>query len=188
LLVLGLGNPGERYQKTRHNVGYRLADKIAASNGLVFKKQFFKPYLFSRTEKSEYLLTLVKPLSFMNNSGVVAVRALKSFRIGLRNLIVVCDNMDLKPGTCRLKRGGGDAGHNGLKSIISYTGSGDFLRLYIGIGHPGSRDEVVDWVLGEPGEVDENLIDGAVARAAASVESLLTGDLERVMNELNSKA
>jgi len=112
---------------------------------------------------------------------------LRSFRITVSNMLVVCDNLDLPPGTCRLKKGGGDAGHNGLKSIIGHTGSGDFMRLYIGIGHPGNRGSVVDWVLGEPGSPDAEKIESAVISAAAGAQLLLTQKAEQVMSELNGK-
>jgi PTH1 family peptidyl-tRNA hydrolase len=127
------------------------------------------------------------PLTFMNNSGSVATYALRQAKLSESNLVVVCDNLDLPPGSCRLKRGGGHAGHNGLKSVISHLGSTDFLRLYVGIGHPGKRSSVVDWVLGVPGEPEKGLIQDAVERAAAAIISLLTEQVEKVMNELNTK-
>ena len=123
----------------------------------------------------------------MNNSGLAARQALRSYRFDVSKMLVVCDTLDLSPGACRLKRGGKNAGHNGLKSIIGSTGSGDFMRLYVGVGHPGNQAAVVDWVLGEPEENDAGKIDGAVSRAADAVLSLLTQEIEQVMNELNRK-
>lgn len=123
----------------------------------------------------------------MNNSGVVLQRLLKKYRLTQNNLLVVCDNLDLPPGACRLKKGGGDAGHNGLKSIIAALGSTDFLRMYIGIGHPGKRSEIVDWVLGAPGRDDSLSIREAVEKASASIDMILNGDVGQVMNELNRK-
>ena len=185
--MLGLGNPGIRYRKTRHNVGFRVADRIAADRNVAFKKPFLKPYNICRAVAGDSNLWVVKPLTFMNNSGVAAVRALKSLRAEVQNMLVICDNLDLPPGVCRLKKGGSDAGHNGLKSIIEYIGNGEFLRLYIGIGHPGRKRTVVDWVLGEPDEHDAESIDRAVSTAAAGAQTLLTEKIEQVMNELNSK-
>ena len=185
--MLGLGNPGIQYRKTRHNVGFFVADRLAADAGLAFRKQFLKPYLTCRVVAGDSKLWVVKPLTFMNNSGAAAVRALKSLRLDVSNVVVVCDNLDLQPGLCRLKRSGSDAGHNGLKSIIEYLGTGDFLRLYVGIGHPGRKNSVVDWVLGEPENRDAGLINSAVLLAAEGVRSLLTEKVERVMNGLNSR-
>jgi peptidyl-tRNA hydrolase, PTH1 family len=188
LLVLGLGNPGTRYRETRHNVGFHVADKIAVDRGTGFKKSFLKPYDISRATAQDTNLWIVKPLTFMNNSGVAARRAMRSLRIEVTNMLVVCDNLDLPPGTCRLKKGGSDAGHNGLKSIIKHIGTGDFLRLYVGIGRPGKKSTVVDWVLGEPEKHDADLIDAAVTLAAAGAQMLLTQAVDQVMNELNSKS
>ncbi len=185
--MLGLGNPGIQYRKTRHNLGFRVADQIATEKNGVFKKPFLKPYDICRISTGDAKLWVVKPLAFMNNSGVAAVRVLKSLRIDVSNMLVVCDNLDLPPGTCRLKKGGGDAGHNGLKSIINYIGTGDFLRLYLGIGHPGRKNTVVDWVLGEPEKHDAELLNASVALAAAGAQTLLVQKVEQVMNELNAK-
>lgn len=185
--MLGLGNPGPRYRKTRHNVGFHVAEKIAAERDVAFKNPFLKPYEISRAAGGDANLWIVKPLTFMNNSGEAAYRALRSLRFEVTNMLVVCDNLDLPPGACRLKKGGSNAGHNGLKSIIEHIGTGDFLRLYIGIGHPGGKSTVVDWVLGEPEKHDADLIDTAVSLAASGAQMLLTRDLDQVMNELNSK-
>ncbi len=187
LLVLALGNPGIRYQGTRHNVGFRVADAVAAARSGRFRKPLFKSYAVCRIEDAGARLYLVKPLTFMNNSGKAAYQALRTYGVGIRKMLVVCDTLDLSPGTCRLKRDGGDAGHNGLKSIIGHTGTGGFLRLYVGVGHPGRQDAVVDWVLGEPDTPDDDLIHKAVLRGAAAVQDLLSHDVEQVMNELNRK-
>jgi peptidyl-tRNA hydrolase, PTH1 family len=158
---------------------------LAAEQGLVFKKPLFRPLL--KISNVEHTLTLVKPLTYMNNSGVVLPGLLRRHKLGTENLVVVCDNLDLPAGMCRLKRGKGDAGHNGLKSIISCVGSADFLRLYIGVGHPGRRDQIVDWVLGKPDEEDFVKIDEAASTAATALSRLLTHPVEQVMNELNRK-
>jgi len=187
LLVLALGNPGIRYRNTRHNVGFRVVDRGAAETGARFSKPLLKAYQICRIQEGAARLHLVKPLTYVNNSGVAARQALKALHADTQRMLVVCDNLDIKPGTCRLKRGGRDAGHNGLRSIIRETGTADFLRLYLGIGHPGRQDAVVDWVLGEPDRHNEELLEDAVARASLAVEALLTQEIEQVMNELNRK-
>jgi len=123
----------------------------------------------------------------MNNSGVILGQVLRRARMELSSLVVVCDNLDLPPGAIRLKRGGKDAGHNGLKSVISYAGTSDFLRMYIGIGHPGRKSRVIDWVLGVPDAEDRRSIIEAAERAAASIMALLIQSPEQVMNEVNRK-
>ncbi len=185
--MLGLGNPGTQYRKTRHNLGFCVADRIATDKNIAFKKPFLKPYEISRTVAEDSNLWVVKPRTFVNNSGIAAVRALKSLRVEVSKMLVVCDNLDLPPGVCRLRRGGGDAGHNGLKSIIKYLETGDFLRLYLGIGRPTQKNTVVDWVLGEPDSHDAELIENAVSLAVNGVQSLLTQKVEQVMNELNGR-
>lgn len=186
-MVLALGNPGIQYQATRHNAGYRVADRIVAEKAVGFKKPFFKAFSICRVVEDDSKLYLVKPLTYVNNSGRAASQALRSYRLPVSNLLVVCDNLDLAPGTCRLKRGGKDAGHNGLKSIISTIESGEFLRLYVGVGHPGRRESVVDWVLGKPDDEDNEKIESAVSRAAWAVGALLSQSTEQVMSELNRK-
>ena len=132
-------------------------------------------------------LLIVEPLTFMNNSGSVLKHIMWRSGLTPENLVVVCDNLDLPAGLSRLKRGGGDAGHNGLKSVIAHIGTIEFLRLHIGIGHPAGRMSVVDWVLGEPDESDSRLISAAVDRTAAAILSLLIHPVEQVMNELNRR-
>jgi len=187
LLVLALGNPGTRYHATRHNAGFQVADTIAGLRQKRFRKPLLKSYVACRIREAASELFLVKPLTYMNNSGLAARQVLRACRMDTKNMLVVCDNLDLSPGTCRLKRGGGDAGHNGLKSIIDHTGKNDFLRLYLGIGRPGRQNAVVDWVLGEPESADRELMQQAVRRAAEAVQSLLFQEIEQVMNELNRK-
>lgn len=185
--MLALGNPGAQYQNTRHNVGFKVADRIAADANKSFKKPVFKSYHLCTVESGKNRLYLLKPLTYVNKSGIAARQALRAFGVGMSDMLVVCDNLDLNPGSCRIKRGGKDAGHNGLKSIIEFTGNANFLRLYIGIGHPGRQDGVVDWVLGEPDVGDSKMIEDSVGRASQAIEALLTQDLEQVMNDLNRK-
>ena len=123
----------------------------------------------------------------MNNSGTSLPRLLKKVACSTDRLLVVCDTLDLPCGACRLKQKGGDAGHNGLKSIIANLGSGDFMRLFIGIGRPESGEEVIDWVLGVPDDREKELLDQAARRAADAVALLANHPVEYVMNDLNRK-
>lgn len=186
-LVVGLGNPGNSYRKTRHNVGFRVIDLLAEPTGVRFKKPIFGRYLIGTGRPGCHTIVLVKPLTYMNRSGEVLPGLLKKTGLSQDRLIVICDTLDLEPGMCRLKRKGGSAGHKGIASIIEQTGSGDFLRFYIGVGRPEDKSGVVDHVLGIPGKEDELLIRSAEKAAAEAVLRLLEESLEQVMHEFNRR-
>lgn len=177
-IVFGLGNPGPEYEGTRHNVGFRTIEKVAAQKGLKLRKRCFRLYR-AATEDN---LTLIEPLTYMNNSGEVFKDIVKEGDA----VIVVVDQMDLPPGRLRLKRGGGSAGHNGLKSIISNYGE-DFIRIYIGVGRPEEGVSVPDHVLSKPNEEDDSLIDKATDRAAEAIISLIEGEeFAKLVQSVNS--
>ncbi len=148
VLIVGLGNPGDEYKLTRHNVGFMAIDAIAPSDS-VWKKE--KNALTTRAQIDEHDVIFVKPQTFMNNSGDAVAALMKFYKIPLENLIVIHDDMDLKVGTFREKTGGGSAGHNGIKSIDANVGN-EYRRIRIGIGHPRDFESPippVDWVLGK---------------------------------------
>ena len=182
-----MGNPGSRYAETRHNIGFLAVDRLAANLGITLRKPLFKAYEICVATNINGIAALIKPLSFMNNSGASLPRILGKLSCTPEQVLVICDTLDLPSGVCRLKRRGKDAGHNGLKSIMSSLGTGDFARLYIGIGRPDTAVEVVDWVLGVPGTQERALLEEAIIRSAKAVELLLDHSLEYVMNELNKK-
>lgn len=184
-LILGLGNPGDKYSKTRHNCGFLVTDKVAAFFSLKLRKRCFHLYKQALLKKDDDKSTvLVQPLTYMNNSGEI----LKNFKdLDVNNLIVICDQMDLPVGNIRIKRGGGHAGHNGLKSIINnLNGSKNFIRLYVGIGRPKENESVVDHVLGIEEDWDsfEKGIDKAVE---AAIDLINDNAIENVMQKYNSK-
>lgn len=147
ILIVGLGNPGDGYARTRHNVGFMAADYLAGS-GATWKKE--KDALTTRADIGGKKVIIAKPQTFMNNSGVAVLALMTFYKIPLDNLIVIHDDMDLKTGAVREKVGGGSAGHNGIKSIDAATGS-DYLRIRIGVSHPrdsGLMMDPADWVLG----------------------------------------
>jgi len=148
VLIVGLGNPGDNYKQTRHNVGFMAADFFAGDD-TAWKKE--KNALTVRGEESGYKIIIAKPQTFMNNSGVAVLALMTFYKIPLENLVVIHDDMDLKTGVIREKIGGGSAGHNGIKSIDNAVGN-EYLRIRIGIGHPrdtGSAIDPADWVLGK---------------------------------------
>ncbi len=178
IIVFGLGNPGPEYEETRHNVGFKTIEKVAAQKGLKLRKRCFRLYR-AATEDN---FSLIEPLTYMNNSGDVFPDIVKEDD----EVIVVVDQMDLPPGKLRLKRGGGSAGHNGLKSIISNY-SEDFIRIYIGVGRPDEGVSVPDHVLSRPNEEDSALIEKATERAAEAIISLIEGEeFARLVQSVNS--
>lgn len=188
LLVVGLGNPGREYDNTRHNVGFHTVELLNGQFGGSFKKsRFTAPYEFSEVKTAGHRLILVKPLTFMNNSGQILGSLYRRYSLGSENLVVIVDNMDLAPGECRLRLKGSSAGHNGLKSLMAHA-RGEFKRIYIGIGRPGPNGDVIKYVLSSPSGVEAELIHSGEIKAAGAVIRLLEGDPERVMNEINRKS
>jgi peptidyl-tRNA hydrolase, PTH1 family len=186
-LIAGLGNPGPRYQATRHNAGFWFADALAHDRGGQFKSSARFHGELCEVAADGGNCWILKPDVFMNRSGQ-AVAALAGFyKIPAEQILVVHDELDLPAGTVRLKQGGGNGGHNGLRSIAESLGSGNFVRLRIGIGHPGQRDLVTDYVLTKPSQEDRQTIEEAIANAMALMPDILSGKLERVMHKLHTK-
>ena len=186
---MGLGNPGPRYSRTRHNVGFRTVELLAKRLRVNLKRALWKNYLLAAAHHAGGVLYLVKPLTYMNRSGQIFPDLWSQVKGGAESLLVVCDTLDLPPGQCRLRRKGSSAGHKGLSSIIASLGREDFMRLYIGIGRPGlaDREEVPDYVLTSPQGEEAERIEEAVATAAEAVLRLLAEEPEKVMNALNQK-
>ena len=185
LLVVGLGNPGEKYDGTRHNVGAEVVELLAERHGARLKATK-QAALVSELRIGNHMLVTAFPQTFMNESGR-SVRDLVK-RHGIEDpgrILVVHDEVDLEVGAAKLKRGGGLAGHNGLKSLKQHLHSVEFLRLRIGIGRPPGRQSVSDHVLRRPGKADRVELDIEIERCADVVERLLTEDFDDVMNDFN---
>jgi PTH1 family peptidyl-tRNA hydrolase len=188
LLVLGLGNPGERYSRTRHNVGFLAIERISQKLGITVRKGFLRNYAIGSGSIGPNSLYLAKPLTFMNNSGAVIASLFKRTRLTTEKLLIICDNMDLPPGKIRLKRKGSPtASHNGISSIMKYSGTGCFLRIYIGIGRPEKKGDIIPYVLSNPPAAEDELYDRALEIAAESVISLLSKPVDQVMHEINRR-
>lgn len=186
-LIVGLGNPGREYEATRHNAGFWWVDAVAAGKSASFKPEKKFHGLAARLAANNREVWLLKPETFMNLSGR-AVSALAGFyKITPDEILVVHDELDLPPGTVRLKKGGGHGGHNGLKDIIAQLGTPDFWRLRLGIGHPGDRNAVVNFVLNAPQLAEQELIDTAVDASLAGLPQLLSGDFPAAMIKLHTK-
>ncbi len=183
LLVAGLGNPGRQYERTRHNVGWLVVDELARRHGGSFRGKFSGQLAEIRLD--ELRLALLKPETYMNDSGRSLGAARKFFKVEPGDLLAVHDDVDLDPGRLQARLGGGLAGHNGLRSIAQALGTNDFLRLRVGVGRPGRGDRrsVADYVLGgfEP-EIDA---DALIARAADAVETIARDGVEEAQRRYN---
>ena len=184
-LIVGLGNPGAEYTETRHNAGFWFCECLARDLGVSLNKESrFHGWTAIARNAGVWLLM---PSTFMNNSGQ-AVRALAQFyRIEPAEMLVVHDELDLPPGQMRLKFGGGLGGHNGLKDITSHLGTQDYWRLRIGIGHPGDRNEVVNYVLKPARKEEQADIDAALDRALLAWTDMARGDMEAATRKINAK-
>ena len=184
--VVGLGNPGPKYADTRHNAGFWFIDRLADAHGETLRPESKFSGEVGRLRGAAGDCWLLKPSTYMNHSGR-SVSALMSFyRLSPANLLVVYDELDLAPGTLRLKTGGGHGGHNGMRDICSALGTRDFHRLRVGIGHPGHRDAVVDYVLSRPSRAEQESIDAGLDEAGRLWDTIQSGDLQKAMNALHS--
>ncbi len=183
--IVGLGNPGPDYEKTRHNVGFWLIDRLAAAGGGNLKAETKLMGDACQVSLAYSNVRLLKPTTFMNESGQSVRRFMDFFKLDISQILVCHDELDLPPGIARLKRGGGHGGHNGLRSIMSHCGK-DFLRLRIGIGHPGHKSAVHGYVLHRPGKSDEAEILQAIDYSERSIATLISGGLERASTELHT--
>lgn len=183
LLVAGLGNPGREYERTRHNVGWLVLDALARRHDASWRSKFSGS--LAEVRLGEARLALLKPETYMNESGRSVGAAARFFKVEPQQLLVVHDDVDLEPGRLQARRGGGLAGHNGLRSLAQHLGSQDFLRLRIGVGRPGRGDRrsVSDWVL-SPFAPEED-VEALVARAADAVEAVATEGLDRTQARFN---
>jgi len=185
-LIAGLGNPGKDYQAHRHNAGFWFIESLANNMDSKFSSQskFFGETAICLIGNNK--VHLLKPKTFMNNSGQ-SVKALSSYySIEPEEILVIHDDLDLTPGSVKIKMGGGHGGHNGLKDTINALNTNEFYRLRLGIGHPGSKNEVVDFVLHPPGKTDLVLIEQAIKEAMDIIEPLVIGDIEQAMKQLHT--
>ena len=185
-LIVGLGNPGADYVDTRHNAGFWLVDQIAAEQGVSFR--FEKRYnadecKFKVEGKDVFLL---KPMTFMNRSGQAVSALARYYKIKAEQILVVHDELDLPPGTNRIKQAGGHGGHNGLRDIVNHLGSRDFFRVRVGIGHPGDASQVINYVLHKPSAADLNAIEAASRDTLAVMPLVFEGRIDKAMQALHT--
>ncbi len=185
-LLVGLGNPGADYVDTRHNAGFWLIDLVAAERGLGFRHEKRNNADECRLSLDGKQVFLQKPQTFMNRSGQAVAALSRYYRIEPRQMVIMHDELDLPPGTNRIKFGGGHGGHNGLRDIIAHLGSHDFFRLRIGIGHPGDASQVINYVLHKPSATDREAIDAANRDTLAVMPLVFEGRIDKAMQALHT--
>ncbi len=188
-LVAGLGNPGTKYELTRHNAGFMVADILASRAGVVFETVHRGPDRAEATFRhGADRIILLKPLTFMNRSGEAVAKVMNFFKIPLDNLLVIHDDLDMAFGRIKLVRSGGAGGHNGIRSIIASLGSRDFARLKIGIGRPDGPVPVDRYVLSRFSSSESQLMEKVIDAAADAAECVLESGLQEAMNRFNGKS
>lgn len=185
--VVGLGNPGADYARTRHNAGFWFADQLADDMGAAFRKEKRFHGAFARGRFANTDLMLLKPGTFMNASGEAVQPLLAFYKFNPAEILVVHDDLDLPVGTARLKMGGGHGGHNGLRSIHQHIGEG-YARLRIGIAHPGQRGQVINYVLGRPGATETQGIATALDAGMSALHRLLVDGWDKATQQLHTAA
>lgn len=186
-LLVGLGNPGNEYEATRHNAGFWWLDAVAARLRVSLQPERAHHGRVARLNRPGHEpLWLLQPMTYMNLSGKSVASLARFFKIAPREMLVVHDELDLQPGQAKIKLGGSAAGHNGLKDIHAQLGSLDFWRLRLGIGHPGVKAEVVNYVLKKPSPEHRKAIDEAIERSLESLELMLAGEMERAMMKVHA--
>ena len=178
-LLVGLGNPGPEYESTRHNAGFWWLDAVARDlkTALVMDKSYHG--LVARTVVNGQTVWLLKPQTFMNLCGKSVAGLARFFKVQPQEILVAHDELDIVPGEAKLKLGGSHAGHNGLRDIHAQLGTDDYWRLRLGVGHPGVKSEVINWVLKKPSLDHRIAIEQSIARALTALPHLLAGDMDK---------
>ena len=185
-VFVGLGNPGQKYAETRHNAGFWFLDRLASQSEAVFRLQSKLHVETAKAVLHGQECILVKPTTFMNHSGQAVRAVLDYFKVPCDRLLIAYDELDLPPGVARLKQGGGHGGHNGLRDVFRHTEDHDFLRLRIGIGHPGAKDLVTPYVLSRPRQEELVLINHSLLIAQRVMGEVMSGKLVVAQRDLHT--
>jgi PTH1 family peptidyl-tRNA hydrolase len=186
-LLVGLGNPGPEYEATRHNAGFWWLDAAARKLGVTLVPQRSYFGLAAKTGTAQDAVWLLQPMTYMNLSGKAVASLARFYKIAPQEILVAHDELDLLPGQVKIKFGGGHAGHNGLRDIHAQLGSPDYWRLRLGIGHPGVKAEVVDYVLRKPPAEQREQIEQTIAKSMDALDLLLAGEMERAMMKVHAR-
>ena len=185
-VIVGLGNPGVHYKRTRHNIGFQVVDRLAEIYHILISTKRFKSFYGTGWIDAERVI-LVKPMTFMNRSGEAVKKTIHFFQVGIEDLIVIHDDLDLSFGRLRFKRRGSDGGHQGVRSIIESMGKNTFLRLKVGIGRPPQGMDPAEYVLASFDEIQQSQLDGVLSRSAESLKVMLLEGIEMAMNRYQKK-
>lgn len=185
-LIAGLGNPGPQYVDTRHNVGFWFVDALASRLGVSFTGQRRSNAEVAQADVSGQRVWLVKPQTFMNRSGGPVAETLRYYKIAPERLLVVYDDLDLPPGTIRVREKGGHGGHNGMRDIVRHLGTQEFGRLRLGIGHPGHASQVSNYVLGRPDAQQRKAMEDSIERALEALPDWFCADWQKLQTRLHS--
>ena len=184
-LIVCLGNIGDKYDGTRHNVGFEVADELARRGNFAIRKIKHKALTQTAVIGGERALVM-KPTTYMNLSGEAAIDAAKFYKVPAAHVLVICDDVSLPTGKLRLRRGGSAGGHNGLKNLILHLGTDQFPRIKVGVGEKPHLDyDMIDWVMGKFHGENRKIMDEAVKKAADAVESVLKDGMDKAMNKFN---
>lgn len=185
-IIVGLGNPGIRYRMTRHNIGFQVLDRLAEINHISFRIKRFKS-LYGTGWIDSQKIALAKPVTFMNRSGEAVKMAADFFHLGMEDLVVVHDDLDLPFGKLRFKQRGGDGGQQGVRSIVESMGGNNFLRLKVGIGRPPRGMDPTEYVLGTFDKTEQSQLEEILSQAAESLNVVLLEGLEKAMNQFQKR-
>ena len=186
-LLVGLGNPGPEYEATRHNAGFWFIDEVARTLGARLQPERGYFGLVARVNRPAGPVWLLEPMTFMNLSGKSVAALARFFKIAPAEILVAHDELDVLPGQAKMKFGGSHAGHNGLRDIQAQLGTADYWRLRLGIGHPGVKAEVVDYVLRKPPAVEREAIEQAMAQSLGGLEAWLAGDMDLALKTVHAR-
>jgi PTH1 family peptidyl-tRNA hydrolase len=186
-LIIGLANPGKTYESTRHNAGAWFIQKLISQAGAKLSLETKLKTQIAQISTGQHTFKIAIPTTYMNESGLAVAAILNFYKIPPEQLLVAHDEIDFSPGTTRLKFGGGEGGHNGLRSIVQHIGTKNFHRLRIGVGHPGNSHDVVNYVLNTPSKSEKIVIDESLEDALQVVPDILAGDFEKAMMKLHSE-
>lgn len=185
-IIVGLGNPGMQYEQTRHNAGFLAVEKLCRKFNFDAKKAKFKSYIGEATIGGKRCLVM-KPQTYMNNSGEAVSEAMSFYKIPIENVLVIYDDISLEPSKLRIRRKGSHGGHNGIRSITELTGSEDFPRIKVGVGKKPHPDyNLADWVLSKFSDDEMKLMDQAAEKACCACELIVSGQIDKAMNLYNS--
>ena len=186
-LIIGLGNPGEKYAHTRHNAGFEVMDLLEKQYAVKLRKKVLQPWAAAEGTDGRKKIVLCKPLTFMNNSGIAVKKLMDRFGVPPEQVLILYDDIDLPPGKVRVRKNGGPGTHNGMRSIVKETGTDAFPRIRVGTGDRPAGQDLVNWVLGRPGPDEKPLMEAAFAEAAECAAEWAEAGIDAAMRKAGGK-